>query len=509
MAEYAIELKGITKRFPGVVANNNITFSVRKGEIHALAGENGAGKSTLMNILFGLLVPDEGQIIINGKEEKFSSPRDSNRAGIGMVHQHFMLIPKLSVMENVIIGQEPGTSLKIDRKKAVEEVQAISDKYELNIDVTKKVGELSVPEQQRVEIIKVLYRQADILIFDEPTAVLPPHLIDEFCDILLSLKEKGKTIIFISHKLGEVMKVSDHVTVIRRGEVIGTRAICDTSIDEITRMMVGHSVDTGRKSRADIKPGKEVLSIKDLHYTNVEGNEKLKGLDLSVHEGEIVGIAGVDGNGQEEMEKCILGLFKPDSGQILFNGEDMIGHTVKERRDMGLGYVAEDRQKESLVLQYSVAYNLILGQHYLPAYSKHGFWLKKDAINENAEKLAKDYDIRLANIQVAAGTLSGGNQQKIVIAREANNDPKLYVAIQPTRGLDIGASDSVQDTLIRLRNENKAVLLISMELDEILAVSDKIAVIFDGKIVAVVDAATADKESLGYLMLGSKKGGNE
>ena len=488
MAEYAIELKGITKRFPGVVANNNITFSVRKGEIHALAGENGAGKSTLMNILFGLLVPDEGQIIINGKEEKFSSPRDSNRAGIGMVHQHFMLIPKLSVMENVIIGQEPGTSLKIDRKKAVEEVQAISDKYELNIDVTKKVGELSVPEQQRVEIIKVLYRQADILIFDEPTAVLPPHLI---------------------HKLAEVMKVSDHVTVIRRGQVIGPRAICDTSIDEITRMMVGHSVDTGRKSRADIKPGKEVLSIKDLHYTNVEGNEKLKGLDLSVHEGEIVGIAGVDGNGQEEMEKCILGLFKPDSGQILFNGEDMIGHTVKERRDMGLGYVAEDRQKESLVLQYSVAYNLILGQHYLPAYSKHGFWLKKDAINENAEKLAKDYDIRLANIQVAAGTLSGGNQQKIVIAREANNDPKLYVAIQPTRGLDIGASDSVQDTLIRLRNENKAVLLISMELDEILAVSDKIAVIFDGKIVAVVDAATADKESLGYLMLGSKKGGNE
>ena len=482
---------------------------MRKGEIHALAGENGAGKSTLMNILFGLLVPDEGQIIINGKEEKFSSPRDSNRAGIGMVHQHFMLIPKLSVMENVIIGQEPGTSLKIDRKKAVEEVQAISDKYELNIDVTKKVGELSVPEQQRVEIIKVLYRQADILIFDEPTAVLPPHLIDEFCDILLSLKEKGKTIIFISHKLAEVMKVSDHVTVIRRGQVIGTRAICDTSIDEITRMMVGHSVDTGRKSRADIKPGKEVLSIKDLHYTNVEGNEKLKGLDLSVHEGEIVGIAGVDGNGQEEMEKCILGLFKPDSGQILFNGEDMVGHTVKERRDMGLGYVAEDRQKESLVLQYSVAYNLILGQHYLPAYSKHGFWLKKDAINENAEKLAKDYDIRLANIQVAAGTLSGGNQQKIVIAREANNDPKLYVAIQPTRGLDIGASDSVQDTLIRLRNENKAVLLISMELDEILAVSDKIAVIFDGKIVAVVDAATADKESLGYLMLGSKKGGNE
>ena len=486
MAEYAIELKGITKRFPGVVANNNISFSVEKGEIHALAGENGAGKSTLMNILFGLLVPDEGE-----------------------VHQHFMLIPKMSVMENVIIGQEPGSSLKIDRQKGIEEVQAISDRYELNLDVTKRVGDLSVPEQQRVEILKVLYRQADILIFDEPTAVLPPHLIDEFCDILLSLKQKGKTIIFISHKLAEVMKVSDHVTVIRRGEVIGTKAICDTSIDDITRMMVGHSVDTGRKARSDIRPGKEILTIKDLHYTNIEGNEKLKGLDLTVHEGEIVGIAGVDGNGQEEMEKCILGLFKPDSGEILFEGRNVNDLNVRQRRDMGLGYVAEDRQKESLVLQYSVAYNLVLGQEERPEYSKNGFWLKRNAIQETAERLAKDYDIRLANVNVAAGTLSGGNQQKIVIAREANADPSLYVAIQPTRGLDIGAADSVQDTLIRLRDENKAVLLISMELDEVLAVSDRIAVIFDGRIVAVVDAATADKESIGYLMLGSRKGGEK
>ena len=509
MAEYAIELKGITKRFPGVVANNNISFSVEKGEIHALAGENGAGKSTLMNILFGLLVPDEGEIVINGKVKKFSSPRDSNAAGIGMVHQHFMLIPKMSVMENVIIGQEPGSSLKIDRQKGIEEVQAISDRYELNLDVTKRVGDLSVPEQQRVEILKVLYRQADILIFDEPTAVLPPHLIDEFCDILLSLKQKGKTIIFISHKLAEVMKVSDHVTVIRRGEVIGTKAICDTSIDDITRMMVGHSVDTGRKERSDIRPGKEVLTIKDLHYTNIEGNEKLKGLDLTVHEGEIVGIAGVDGNGQEEMEKCILGLFKPDSGEILFEGRNVNDLNVRQRRDMGLGYVAEDRQKESLVLQYSVAYNLVLGQEERPEYSKNGFWLKRNAIQETAERLAKDYDIRLANVNVAAGTLSGGNQQKIVIAREANADPSLYVAIQPTRGLDIGAADSVQDTLIRLRDENKAVLLISMELDEVLAVSDRIAVIFDGRIVAVVDAATADKESIGYLMLGSRKGGEK
>ncbi len=507
MAEYAIELKGITKRFPGVVANNNISFSVEKGEIHALAGENGAGKSTLMNILFGLLIPDEGEIIINGKAEKFSSPRDSNKAGIGMVHQHFMLIPKLPVMENVIMGDEPGSLLKIDRRTAYKEVQDISDRYGLNIDVKKRVGDLSVPEQQRVEILKVLYRQADILIFDEPTAVLPPHLIDEFCDILLSLKEKGKTIIFISHKLAEVMKISDHVTVIRHGEVIGTKAIKDTSIDEITKMMVGHSVNTGRKARSSIQPGKEILSIKNLHYTNIEGNEKLQGINLDIRQGEIVGIAGVDGNGQEEMEKCILGLVKPDSGEISICGQPVNDMSVKERRELGLGYVAEDRQKESLVLQYSVAYNLILGQQNREPFSRKNFWLNKSAINQNAERSAKDYDIRLANIHVAAGTLSGGNQQKIVIAREANANPELYVAIQPTRGLDIGAADAVQDTLIRLRDENKAVLLISMELDEILAVSDRIAVIFDGKIVAIIDAAEADKESLGYLMLGSKQRG--
>ncbi len=501
---YAIELKDITKRFPGIVANDHISFCVKQGEIHALAGENGAGKSTLMNILFGLLIPDEGQILINGEEMKFSSPRDSNRAGIGMVHQHFMLIPKMSVVENVILGQEVGSHLKVDRKEAAKVVQEIADRYELNLDVTRRVGDLSVPEQQRVEILKVLYREANILIFDEPTAVLPPHLIEEFCDILLSLKAKGKTIIFISHKLQEVMRVSDSVTVIRRGQVIGTCSTKDITTDDLTTMMVGHAVDTGRKQREEKKGGDTVLELNDIHYTNIEGNEKLKGLSLSVNQGEILGIAGVDGNGQEEMEKIVLGLYKPDSGIVKLCGEEVNNLSITERRRRGLSYVAEDRQKESLVLQYSVENNLILGQHTEEKYASHGFWLKKKEIEKHAQEMRDKYDIRLASTSVKVGTLSGGNQQKVVIAREAESNPELYVAIQPTRGLDIGASEQVQNTLLKLRNENKGVLLISMELDELLAVSDRIAVIFEGKIVDIVDAATTNKEALGSAMLGGK-----
>ncbi len=503
-AKYAIELKDITKRFPGITANDHISFKVEKGEIHALAGENGAGKSTLMNILFGLLQQDEGDIIINGKKERFLSPRDSNKAKIGMVHQHFMLIPKMSVFENVIIGEEPGTWYRVDRETARKKVQQIADSYDLNLDVTKIVGDLSIPEQQRVEILKVLYREAEILIFDEPTAVLTPHLIDEFCEILLSLKSRGKTIIFISHKLAEVMKVSDHVTVICRGKIVGTKRIDEVSIDDIARMMVGHSIDTGRKPRSNESPGKVILDVKNLHYTDRNGIEKLKGLDLSIREGEILGIAGVDGNGQEELEKCILGILSSDDGEIIINGEPMNNLSVRERREKGLAYVAEDRQKESLVLSYSVADNLILGQERHEEYSKNGFWLRHKEIEKHAEEMKDKYDIRFASVNAGAGTLSGGNQQKIVIAREAESNPSLYVAIQPTRGLDIGAGDAVQETLMKLRNGRKAVLLVSMELDEILAICDRIAVISDGRIIDIVDAASTDKESLGFLMLGSE-----
>ena len=502
----AIELQGITKRFPGIVANDHISFTVRRGEILALAGENGAGKSTLMNILFGLLQPDEGRILINGEEKHFSSPRDSHREKIGMVHQHFMLVPKMTVTENVILGQEPGSWTKVDYATAEKKVQEISDKYKLNIDAEKQVGDLSVPEQQRVEIIKVLYREAEILIFDEPTAVLTPHLIDEFCDILLYLKKMGKTIIFISHKLPEVMKVADRVTIIRKGKVIETKNISDTSPAEIASLMVGHSVFIGRKPRKELNINKEILSIKDLHYTNHNGKEMLRGINLSIKAGEILGIAGVDGNGQEELEKCILGLYTPDSGEIELSGKNLLPLSIKERRAAGLSYVAEDRQKESLVLPLSVADNIILGIHRNKEFAKNGFWRRKDKIQENANKLSKEFDIRCANVNVPASTLSGGNQQKIVIAREASMNPDLYVAVQPTRGLDIGAMDSVQNMLMQIRDNGKAVLLVSMELDEILAVSDRIAVIYDGKIVDIVDASSVTREELGEMMLNSGRG---
>lgn len=501
----AIELKNITKIFPGVIANNNISFQVEKGEIHALAGENGAGKSTLMNIIFGLLKPDKGELYVSEKKVEFNSPSDSINEKIGMVHQHFMLIPKLTVLDNVIIGDEPGSKIKIDRASAAKKIQEISDKYQLNIDPYKRIGDLSVPEQQRVEIIKVLYREAEILIFDEPTAVLPPALIEEFCNILLGLKKQGKTIIFISHKLAEVMAISDRVTVLRLGEVIGTRNINEIDVEELTYMMVGRSIDLGRKDRKNLKFENNVLDIQSLNYTNFNGKQKLNNLSLSVNKGEIVGIAGVDGNGQEELEKCILGIVSPDSGTIKINDVDIVKKSVRERKELGLAYVAEDRHKESLVLQTSVAENLILGQHYHEEFAKNGFWLNYKKVAEHAKTLQKDFDIRCANVAVKSGTLSGGNQQKIVIAREAYNNPEIFVAIQPTRGLDIGASESVQNTLMDIRNNGKGVLLISMELDEILAVSDRVAVIFEGEIITVLDGSKTNKEELGMYMLGQHK----
>lgn len=501
-----IELKGITKRFPGIVANDHISISFEEGEIHTLAGENGAGKSTLMNILYGLYQPDEGELLIRGEPVKFSNSKDSIRHKIGMVHQHFMLIPKLTVTENIIVGQEIGTALKVDRKKAGETIGALSEQYGLKIDPNKKVADLSVTEQQRVEILKVLYREAEILIFDEPTAVLTPQEIDEFCDILLKLKEKGKTIIFISHKLAEVMKISDRITVIRLGKVVGTVEKKETDSAELTRMMVGRDVNLGRRSRRQFEKVENILEVRDVSYTVDKTIKKLKSINLELRKGEVLGIAGVDGNGQEELVNVICGKLMPDSGSVVMNGKDITKDKIRDRKDHGLGLIPEDRHRDGLVLEYSIANNLILGLQYHETFAKNGIWLNFKKIHDTAEEMKEQFDIRCASVDVNAGTLSGGNQQKIIIAREASRDPDVLIAVQPTRGLDVGAMEFVQKTLLEQRDKGKGVLLFSLELDEILSVSDRIAVIFKGEIIDVVDAQSVTRQELGMMMLGSVKG---
>ena len=497
-----IQLKDVTKRFPGVVANDHISFEVEKGTIHTLAGENGAGKSTLMNIIYGLYRPDEGEIRIEGKPVQFSSSKDSIAHRIGMVHQHFMLIPKLTVAENIVVGQEPGSALKVDRKGAEERIRALSEKYGLKIDPARKVADLSVTEQQRVEILKILYREAEILIFDEPTAVLTPQEIDEFCEILLGLKAAGKTILFISHKMAEVMRISDRITVIRLGKVVGTVEKDKTTAEELTRMMVGRDVSLARRDRRQFENQPNLLELRDVSYS-VNGVRKLDHINLQLRAGEVLGVAGVDGNGQEELVRAIYGDIRPDEGQVIFKGNDVSRTGIRARKESGLGLVPEDRHRDGLVLEYSVADNLVLGMHNHKEFAKGGAWLDFKKIHENAETMKEDFDIRCANVDVAAGTLSGGNQQKIIIAREASRDPDVFVAVQPTRGLDIGAMEFVQKTLLEQRDKGKGVLLLSLELDEILSVSDRIAVIFKGRIVDVVDATSVNRQQLGLMMLGS------
>lgn len=498
---YIIQLENITKRFPGVVANDHININVEKGEIHTLAGENGAGKSTLMNILFGLYRPTEGQIYINGKPVEFKSSKDSIRCKIGMVHQHFMLVPKLTVTENIIAGQEPGNAFAVDRKTAAEDIRKLSDMYGLHIDPNKKVSELTVNEQQRVEILKVLYRQAEILIFDEPTAVLTPREIDEFCEILLRLKKAGKTIIFISHKLAEVFRVSDNITVIRLGKVVGTKKVSETTVEEITQMMVGRSVDLGRRERPEMK-GDKILELTDVDYAKGNGPKKLNNINFAVNGGEILGVAGIDGNGQHELVELICGLAAPTKGTVKFNGKDIAGMSIRQRKDDGIACIPEDRHLEGLVLGYSIQDNLVLGQQHLPRFKKGRYVINHEKIHANALDMKEKFDIRCAGVDVAASTLSGGNQQKIIIAREASADPDLLIAVQPTRGLDVGAEEFVHQALYDQRNSGKAVLLISFELDEVLAISDRIMVLHKGEIAGIVDGNNTTREEVGAMMLG-------
>ncbi|HWQ29543.1 MAG TPA: ABC transporter ATP-binding protein, partial [Negativicutes bacterium] len=463
---------------------------------------NGAGKSTLMNILYGLYQPDEGQIFVKGKPVKISNPNIAISQGIGMVHQHFMLVQPFTVAENIILGNEPKKGMSLDLEKAIKDVDEISKRYELKVDSKAKIQDISVGMQQRVEILKTLYRGAEILILDEPTAVLTPQEIEELGVILKSLVKQGKSIILITHKLKEVMSMSDRVTIIRRGKVIDTLKTSETNIDELAEKMVGRKVNlTVEKQEAQV--GAPILEIKGLQVLDNRKLEAVKGIDVQVRGGEILGIAGVDGNGQSELVQAITGLAKVKAGEILINGKDITNLTPKEIIESGVSHVPEDRHKRGLVLDFSLAENSILGNHQSKQFRK-GMGLNYQKIREFCRRLIKEYDVRTPSEKVLARSLSGGNQQKLIVAREIDRDPSLCIASQPTRGLDVGAIEFVHKKLVELRDEGKAVLLVSLELDEVMALSDRIAVMYGGRIVGIIDANDATEKELGIMMAGGK-----
>ncbi|HFI0344673.1 TPA: ABC transporter ATP-binding protein [Streptococcus suis] len=497
-----IEMRNITKIFGEFVANDHINLHVRRGEIHALLGENGAGKSTLMNMLAGLLEPTSGEIAINGEVVSIDSPSKAAHLGIGMVHQHFMLVDAFTVAENIILGSETTKGGVIDLKKAIAEIKELSERYGLEVDPTAKVSDISVGAQQRVEILKTLYRGADLLIFDEPTAVLTPAEIAELLKIMKKLIEEGKSIILITHKLDEIRAVADRVTVIRRGKSIETVDVAGATNEDLAEWMVGRSVSFKTEKIAS-NPKEVILSIKDLVVNENRGIPAVKGLNLDVRAGEVVGIAGIDGNGQSELIQAITGLRKVKSGSITIKGEEIVGKTPRKITEMQVSHVPEDRHRDGLVLQMSVAENIALQTYYKEPNSKNGI-LNYNKINEKARQLMEEFDVRGASELVPSKALSGGNQQKAIIAREIDRNPDLLIVSQPTRGLDVGAIEYIRKRLIAERDKGKAVLVVSFELDEILDVSDRIAVIHDGTIHGIVDPATTNKQELGVLMAGGK-----
>ncbi len=496
-----LELKGITKRFPGVLANDKIDLTLNKGEIHALLGENGAGKSTLMNILYGLYDPDEGEIFVNEKKINVSSPRDAIARGIGMVHQHFMLVPVFTVTENVMLGDET-THLGgfLDRKSPAARIREISDEYSLEVDPDSYVRDLPVGVQQRVEIIKLLYREADILILDEPTAVLTPQEVDELFTIMRSLVNSGKSIIFITHKLREVLTFADRITVIRGGKVVGTTTPKEADQNQLAAMMVGRDVDLAlNKKTANIK--EKVLEVQDLVVLNDLNQVAVNEVSFNVHNGEILGVAGVQGNGQTELVKAITGLSHPVEGKIDLLGQNIDRSTPRTITELGSAHIPEDRQQDGLVLTATIADNLVLNTYYLDPFAK-GVVIQEDQIRDNAENIIKNFDVRTPSAMIPVGSLSGGNQQKVIVGREFSRSIKFLVAAQPTRGLDVGSIEYIHNRLLEKRDDGCAILLVSTELDEIMELSDRIAVMFDGKIIAVVDAEGATKEQIGLLMAG-------
>ncbi|HGJ3059107.1 TPA: ABC transporter ATP-binding protein [Streptococcus pneumoniae] len=502
--ENVIEMRDITKVFGGFVANDKINLHLRKGEIHALLGENGAGKSTLMNMLAGLLEPTSGEIAVNGQVVNLDSPSKAASLGIGMVHQHFMLVEAFTVAENIILGSELTKNGVLDIAGASKEIKALSERYGLAVDPSAKVADISVGAQQRVEILKTLYRGADILIFDEPTAVLTPSEIDELMAIMKNLVKEGKSIILITHKLDEIRAVSDRVTVIRRGKSIETVEIAGATNADLAEMMVGRSVSFKTEKQAS-KPKEVVLSIKDLVVNENRGVPAVKNLSLDVRAGEIVGIAGIDGNGQSELIQAITGLRKVESGSIELKGDSIVGLHPRQITELSVGHVPEDRHRDGLILEMMISENIALQTYYKEPHSKNGI-LNYSNITSYAKKLMEEFDVRAASELVPAAALSGGNQQKAIIAREIDRDPDLLIVSQPTRGLDVGAIEYIHKRLIEERDNGKAVLVVSFELDEILNVSDRIAVIHDGKIQGIVSPETTNKQELGVLMAGGKLG---
>lgn len=500
--ENVIEMHEITKIFGEFVANDKINLELRKGEIHALLGENGAGKSTLMNMLAGLLEPTSGEIVVNGQVVKLDSPSKAASLGIGMVHQHFMLVEAFTVAENIILGSELTKNGVLDIARATREINELSERYGLTVDPSAKVADISVGAQQRVEILKTLYRGADILIFDEPTAVLTPSEIDELMAIMKNLVKEGKSIILITHKLDEIRAVSDRVTVIRRGKSIETVEIAGATNADLAEMMVGRSVSF-KTEKQEAQPKEVILSIKDLVVNENRGVPAVKNLSLDVRAGEIVGIAGIDGNGQSELIQAITGLRKIESGSVELKGQSIVGLHPRQITEMSVGHVPEDRHRDGLVLEMMISENIALQTYYKEPLSKKGI-LNYTNILDYAKKLMQEFDVRAASEIVPAQALSGGNQQKAIIAREIDRNPDLLIVSQPTRGLDVGAIEYIHKRLIQERDNGKAVLVVSFELDEILNVSDRIAVIHDGKIQGIVTPETTNKQELGVLMAGGE-----
>jgi simple sugar transport system ATP-binding protein len=501
----AVEMRGITRRFPGVLANDHVDFNVRPGEIHALVGENGAGKTTLMNVLYGLIHSDAGEILINGKPVRITGPRDAIALGIGMVHQHFMLIPVFSVGENVMLGREPVAAYDFyDRARARKAINDLTRRYGLTLDPDARMGDLPVGLQQRAEIVKVLYRGANILILDEPTGVLTPQESKELFKVLRDLvKGGGNTIIFISHKLNEVLEISDRITVMRRGKVVGHLVTKATDEEEIATMMVGRAVLL-RVDKKPARPGKVVMRVENVTANSDRGVPALRGVSFELREGEILGIAGVEGNGQSELMEVLAGTRKTTGGHVLLGDRDITTYDARTERDAGVAFIPEDRRGTGLVLSFSIAENAILGRERSSRFSWNEIVLKLIAIREWARRLVKEYDVRTPSIDVAARNLSGGNQQKVIVAREMGSRPKVLLAAQPTRGVDIGAIEFIHRRIVQERDEGTAVLLVSAELDEVRSLSDRIAVMYEGRIVSIEGPDTPE-ERLGLLMTGGGK----